>query len=98
MNGTKIIINLHAAKSAAVSMSARHSSMPPSTVAAKLVHWTNTPEGRAAIVGIYRDHGADRIVVEASGGYEIEIVAAMRNACLNVVVLQPAQVPAYAKS
>lgn len=57
----------------------------------------NTPEGRRAVAGFFRERGVRGVGVEASGGYEIEIVATMREAGLEVVVLQPAQVRAYAK-
>jgi hypothetical protein len=38
------------------------------------VSWPNTPVGRAGVVAFFRAHGVVRVGVEASGGYEIEIV------------------------
>jgi transposase len=97
MNGTKIITNVRAAKGGGIDVGKAFLDAAIDDPAVKPVRWPNTPEGRAAIVGFFHDHGAGHIGVEASGGYEIEIVAAMRDAGLDVVVLQPAQVRAYAK-
>jgi len=57
----------------------------------------NTPEGRAAIVAFFREHGVTRIGLEASGGYEIEIRSDLRGAGFDAILLQPAQVRAFAK-
>jgi transposase len=57
----------------------------------------NTDEGRRQLVDFFAARGVRRVGIEASGGYEIEAVAAMRSAGLEVVVFQPAQVRAYAK-
>jgi len=57
----------------------------------------NTPEGRAAIIGFFLEHKVTRVGIEASGSYEFEMVEAMREAGLEVIVFQPAQVRAYAK-
>jgi transposase len=57
----------------------------------------NTPEGRAAIIGFFLDHEVTRVGIEASGSYEFEMVEAAREAGLEVIVFQPAQVRAYAK-
>ncbi len=57
----------------------------------------NTPEGRMQLVAFFKERGVARVGIEASGGYEMEAVAAMRAAGIEVVVFQPAQVRAYAK-
>ena len=57
----------------------------------------NSDAGREELIGFFRRHGVCRVGVEASGGYEFEIVAAMRGAGLDVEVFQPAQVRAYAR-
>lgn len=57
----------------------------------------NTDEGRRQLVDFFAARGVRRVGIEASGSYEIEAVAAMRAAGLEVVVFQPAQVRAYAK-
>lgn len=58
----------------------------------------NTPEGRAALVAFFHAHGAARVGLEASGGYEIEIFDDLGAAGLNPVRVQPAQVRAFAKA
>ena len=65
-------------------------------VGCKPLRCPNTPEGRAAIVQFFREHKVERVGIEASGGYEFEMVAAMRDDGLPVIVFQPAQVRAYA--
>ena len=57
----------------------------------------NTPEGRMQLVAFFKERGVARVGIEASGGYELEAVAAMRAGGIAVVVFQPAQVRAYAK-
>jgi transposase len=57
----------------------------------------NTPEGRAAIIGFFLEHKVTRVGIEATGSYEFEMVEAMHEAGLEVIVFQPAQVRAYAK-
>jgi transposase len=44
-----------------------------------------------------RERGVKRVGIEASGGYEIDVVAKLRHDGFKVVVFQPAQVRAYAK-
>jgi transposase len=57
----------------------------------------NTPDGYGALSAWLRQHRAKRIGIEASGGYEQAVVAALRRDGLIVIVFQPAQVRAYAK-
>lgn len=57
----------------------------------------NSVEGRAQLVGFLKRHNVRRVGMEASGGYEIEVAAAVREAGLEVLVFQPMQVKAYAK-
>jgi len=57
----------------------------------------NNLQGRAEIVAFFKQRGVTRVGIEASGSYEFEMVEAMRDAGLEVCVLQPAQVRAYAK-
>lgn len=56
----------------------------------------NTAEGHDALVAWLRRHRVKRVGIEASGGYERAIVAALRRQRFVVVVFQPAQVRAYA--
>jgi transposase len=58
----------------------------------------NTPEGRADLVAFFHEHGVARVGLEASGGYEIEIFDALGAAGLNPVLVQPAQVRAFARA
>jgi len=97
MNGTKTSTVARAAKCGGVDVGKTFLDAAIDDPAFAPVRWPNTPEGRAAIVGFFRNHGVTRVGVEASGGYEIEIVEAMRDTGLHVAVLQPAQVRAYAQ-
>jgi transposase len=57
----------------------------------------NTPEGHAALSSWLKRQCVERIGIEASGGYEQEVVAQLRRNGFGVVVFQPAQVRAYAR-
>lgn len=57
----------------------------------------NAPEGHASLSAWLRKHRVERVGIEASGGYEQAVVAALRRDGFTVVVFQPAQVRAYAK-
>jgi transposase len=56
----------------------------------------NSPDGHKALTVWLRRHRVKRVGIEASGGYEQEVMAALRRAGLVVVALQPIQVRAYA--
>lgn len=57
----------------------------------------NDAAGQARLLRWLRDHGAERIGIEASGGYERAVVAALREAGFTVIRFQPGQVRAYAR-
>jgi transposase len=57
----------------------------------------NNPDGRTALSKWLRQHRVKRVGIEASGGYEQVVVAALRRDGFVVIVFQPAQVRAYAK-
>ena len=57
----------------------------------------NTAEGHQIVLEWLRRHKVKRVGIEASGGYEQPVVAALRRKRFVVVVFQPAQVRAYAK-
>jgi transposase len=57
----------------------------------------NAADGHAALSAWLKRHCVNRVGIEASGGYEEEVVAHLRRDGLVVVVFQPAQVRAYAK-
>jgi transposase len=57
----------------------------------------NTAEGHSKLSRWLRRHKVERIGIEASGGYERDVVAKLRRDGFVVVVFQPAQVRAYAK-
>lgn len=57
----------------------------------------NTPEGHKALSAWLARHRVERAGIEASGGYEQAVVAALRGDGLVVIVFQPGQVRAYAK-
>lgn len=57
----------------------------------------NSPDGHRALSAWLRQRRARQIGIEASGGYEQAAVATLRRDGFVVIVLQPAQVRAYAK-
>jgi transposase len=57
----------------------------------------NTAEDHTRVSGWLRRHEVRRVGIEASGGYEREVVVRLRRDGFVVVVFQPAQVRAYAK-
>jgi transposase len=57
----------------------------------------NIPEGHGALSAWLRKHRVKRVGIEASGGYETDVVAQLRRDGFTVVVFQPAQVRHYAK-
>jgi transposase len=56
----------------------------------------NSAAGYKALAGWLRQHRVNRIGIEASGGYEQDVVAELRRRGFVVVVFQPVQVRAYA--
>jgi transposase len=63
-------------------------------------HWccANEEEGLQQLIETLRTRGVERIVLEASGGYEAAVVAALANASLPVIVVNPRQVRDFAKA
>ena len=57
----------------------------------------NDPQGHRTLLAWLRRHRVTRIGIEASGGYEQEVVATLRRHGMTVIVFQPAQVRAYAR-
>jgi len=57
----------------------------------------NASDGHQKMVAWLKRHKVERIGVEATGGYEKDVVRALRSAGFVVVVLQPLQVRAYAQ-
>ena len=57
----------------------------------------NSPDGHQILSAWLGQHRVKRIGIEASGGYEQEVVMALRRAGFVVIVFQPAQVRAYAR-
>jgi transposase len=57
----------------------------------------NTLDGHAALSAWLKRHKVQRVGIEASGGYEQQVVARLRHDKFVAVVFQPAQVRAYAK-
>lgn len=58
---------------------------------------TNTPDGFDELVRLMRHYKVGRIGIEATGGYERDVVEHLRSAGFTVVVLQPIQVRAFAQ-
>jgi transposase len=57
----------------------------------------NAAHGHAALSALLREHRVERVGIEASGGYERAVVAALRHDGFVVIVFQPIQVRAYAR-
>ena len=64
---------------------------------AKQLQVGNTAEGHAVLSTWLEQHCVKRVGIEASGGYEQDVVSYLRSKGFVVVVFQPAQVRAYAK-
>ena len=60
--------------------------------------FANDAVGIAALVALLQDSGVERIVMEASGGYETATASALAVAKLPVVVVNPKQVRDFAKA
>ena len=58
----------------------------------------NDADGIAALVAVLQNSGVERIVIEATGGYETAVVSALAVAKLPVVVVNPKQVRDFAKA
>lgn len=58
----------------------------------------NTPESHERLVAWAASHRPQRIVLEASGGYEMAVVAALARAGLPVIVVNPRQVRRFAQA
>lgn len=69
-----------------------------STAAEPVQRFANAPEGHEALLEHLKPMASQRIVLEATGGYERPIVAAMLAAKLPVVVVNPKQVRNFAKA
>ena len=54
--------------------------------------------GIAALVALATEANVDRIIVEATGGYQTDLVAALAHAGLPVLVVNPRQVRAFARA
>ena len=59
---------------------------------------TNAPEGFQTLVGQWPEPAAVRVVVEATGGYERALVAALVEAGVRTAVVNPRQVRDFAKA
>lgn len=60
--------------------------------------FANSPEGIVALLGLLEEQGPKLIVLEATGGMEMEAVIAMSGRALPVVVINPRQVRDFAKA
>jgi transposase len=58
--------------------------------------FANTPTGHAELIAFLDRHAVERVGLEATGGYEIELVQALQDGGFGVIVFQPRQVKAYA--
>jgi len=61
----------------------------------KALSCDNSDDGRLRLIAFLRHQDVQRVGLEASGGYEIEVVDALRQAGFDVIVFQPKQVWAY---
>ena len=60
--------------------------------------FANDAAGIAALVALLQGSGVERIVIEATGGYETAVASALAVASLPVVVVNPKQVRDFAKA
>jgi transposase len=60
------------------------------------IRFANSPAGRRELVGWLGRRGLARVGLEASGGYERPVCQALREAGMEVALLQPRQVRAFA--
>jgi transposase len=60
--------------------------------------FSNDPDGIACVVERLRERPVARIVVEATGGYEVPLIVALREARLPVALVNPRQVRDYARA
>ncbi len=58
---------------------------------------TNDPDGWQSLIARLRVQGVEHVGIEASGGYERGVVAALREAGFRVSLHQPRQIKAFAK-
>lgn len=65
---------------------------------ATVTRFANTPDGHRAIVQRLRTQGVQRVVLEATGGYERAAVATLVAAALPVVVVNPRQARDFARA
>src|SRR4249920_2073248 len=63
-----------------------------------VTRFTNDNDGIAAVVALAQEAKVDRIIVEATGGYQTQLVAALAHARLPVVVVNPRQVREFARA
>ena len=59
---------------------------------------SNDTEGFKSVIALARESESERITLEASGGYQTRLVAALLEAGLPVVVVNPRQVREYARA
>ena len=59
-------------------------------------HVPNTAKGHAQLLELLREHPAVRVVCESTGGYERAMIAALLQAGVEVCLVQPARVRAFA--
>lgn len=61
-------------------------------------HYANDPEGIRQCLQFLREAQPERIVLEATGGYEMALTLALQTATLPVIVVNPRRVRDYARS
>jgi transposase len=59
---------------------------------------SNDPSGVEAVLGLATEQRPDRIIVEATGGYESALVGVLAHAGLPIVVINPRQVREFARA
>jgi len=73
-------------------------SLVVATTAGQVRTFDNTPQGRAKLVDWLKPFDPIRVVLEATGGYERQVYAALGAAKLPAVVVQPGQARNFAKA
>ncbi len=60
--------------------------------------FVNTPEGRVELVALCLKHQVQRVVLEATGGLELDIAVDLHEAHIPVSIITPAQSQAFARA
>lgn len=93
--------NVSSSTAAGIDVSKAHLDLafwPPSPHLPKPQRVPNTPHGHQQIVELLRLHPVQRVVMEATGGYEASLALTLQQAALSVSVVNPKRVRDFGKA